>query len=107
MQEHDVAFNAGQSAGNNLYHFAVEANDLDLLKELSVFNLVDINSKNEDGLTPLHLAAMKTENDQILKYLISRGADVSITTDFEESAYDLAAENEMLKKNNVELNFLK
>ncbi|MCF4100369.1 ankyrin repeat domain-containing protein [Gillisia sp. M10.2A] len=106
LQEHDIRLNAAQMEGNNLYHIAAKANNLELLKELSGLD-VDINTKNDDGLTPLHLAAMKTENDEILKYLISEGADISINTDFGESVYQLASENEILAKNKVELNFLK
>jgi len=68
---------------------------------------IDVNAKNGQGYTALHIASMKAKNDDILKYLLSKGADHSIKTDFEESAYDLAIENELLKKNNTELNFLK
>jgi len=42
-----------------------------------------------------------------MKYLISKGADVKIKTSFEESVYDLADENELLQKQNTQLNFLK
>ena len=33
-----------------------------------------------------------------MKYLISKGADTKVKTDFEETVYDLAIENEMLQK---------
>jgi uncharacterized protein len=39
--------------------------------------------------------------------LISIGADKSITTDFEESVYDLASENELLTQRNIKIDFLK
>ena len=68
---------------------------------------IDINAKNNDGNTALHLAAMKAKDADILKFLIAQGADTKATTDFEESAYDLASENELLKKNNVGIDFLK
>ena len=106
LQQYEVQLNSRQSNGNNFYHIATEANDLELLQSLSSLE-ADINLKNDEGLTPLHIAAMKAENDHILKYLISRGADPSLKTDFEESVYQLASENELLKKNKVELNFLK
>ena len=77
-----------------------------MLKRLSEFD-VDVNAKNEEGLTALHLAAMKAENDDMMKYLISKGADTKIKTDFEETVYDLASENELLQKQNTSLNFLK
>ncbi|NAS11229.1 ankyrin repeat domain-containing protein [Flavobacteriaceae bacterium R33] len=94
-----------QENGNTLYHIAVAQNNLDALKYISSYGQ-DINARNKDGNTPLHLAAMNAHNDAILKFLIEDGADKSIKTDFEESAYDLAMENELLQKNNVTINFL-
>ncbi|WP_299365669.1 ankyrin repeat domain-containing protein [Winogradskyella sp.] len=96
-----------QGHGKTLYHLAVEKNNLDLLKRVyDEFKIDDINAKNNDGLTPLHVAAMKAKNQEILKFLISIGADKTAKTDFEESVYDLASENELLQKNNVNINFL-
>ena len=106
LQEKGVQMNATQAEGNTLFHLAAKENNFELLKRLSDFN-IDVNSKNDQGLTALHLAAMKAENDQMMKYLISKGADSEIKTDFEESVYDLASENELLKEQNTSLNFLK
>ena len=50
---------------------------------------------------------MVSKDDTILKYLISIGAKKEITTDFKESALDLAKENETLTKNKADLTFLK
>ncbi|MDO1499576.1 ankyrin repeat domain-containing protein [Winogradskyella maritima] len=49
------------------------------MKKLDSFNIA-INAKKNEGLTALHLAAMKAENDRMLKYLVSKGADTKITT---------------------------
>ena len=68
---------------------------------------IDINAKNNEGLTTLHKAAMKASDAEVLKYLISIGADKSITTDFEETVYDLASENELLSQKNIVIDFLK
>ncbi len=95
-----------QKNGNTLYHLAIDKNDLELLKMIPDYN-IDINAKNKEGITVLHKAAMTAKNNEILTYLLSIGADKTITTDFEESAFDLASENEVLKGNNVDLNFLK
>ena len=54
-----------------------------------------------DGLTPLHLAAMKAKDVKLLQLLISKGADKKILTDFNESAFDLAKENELLSKSDI------
>jgi hypothetical protein len=53
------------------------------------------------------MAAMIATDTQMLNYLISIGAKKEIVTDFEETAYDLALENELLKKNNISLDFLR
>ncbi|OIQ38004.1 MAG: hypothetical protein BM563_06950 [Bacteroidetes bacterium MedPE-SWsnd-G1] len=99
-------FTEQQSKGDNLWHLAVKRNDMHLLETVQSLD-VDINVKNADGLTPLHLAAMKATDTKALEYLIKYGADKSATTDFEESVYDLAQENELLQQTNTDLNFLK
>lgn len=106
LQEKGVKMNATQAKGNTLFHLAAKNNDLGLLKRLSEFD-IDINAKNDEGLTALHLAAMKAVDDEMMKYLISKDASTAIKTDFEESVYDLANENENLQKQNTSLNFLK
>ncbi|WP_036153816.1 ankyrin repeat domain-containing protein [Maribacter forsetii] len=101
-----LQFNTVQGEGNTLYHVAAKKNDLQLLKKIADFD-IDVNAKNDEGMTALHIAAMKAENDKLLKFLIAKGADANSTTDFEETVYDLASENEMLQKGNTSLNFLK
>lgn len=96
-----------QGKGKTLYHIAVEKNNLKLLKTISELENIDINAKNNDGITALHLAAMKANNRNILEFLITKGADKTVKTDFEESVYDLALENELLQKQNIDISFLK
>jgi len=55
----------------------------------------------------LHKIALTAHNDQLLKYLIEKGADKSITTEFGETAYDLAAANEYLINAKTDITFLK
>ncbi|NIJ54434.1 ankyrin repeat domain-containing protein [Dyadobacter arcticus] len=92
--------------GNTMYHVAVAKNDLSLVKKLEAYQ-IDVNAKNSEGITALHKAAMVSKDDNMLKYLISIGAKKDIETNFRETAYDLAGENETLSKNNVTVNFLK
>ena len=106
LQDNGINLAQAQKDGNTLYHFAVLKNDISLLKKIANLN-IDINAKNKDGLTALHKAAMIAKNDAILKYLLSIGAKKEIKTDFEESAYDLAKENETLVKNNISIEILK
>ena len=70
-------------------------------------NGFDINAKNSEGMTVLHLIANKARNNKKLKQLIALGADKTVTTEFGESAYELASENEILQKKNIDINFLK
>ena len=106
LQDKGLNLAAPQKDGNTLYHLAVIKNDLALLKKIADLN-IDINVKNKDGLTALHKAAMISKDDTILKYLLSIGAKKDIITEFDESAYTLAKENESFSKNNVSLDFLK
>ncbi len=106
LQDKGLNLAAAQKDGSTLYHFAIAKNDLALLKKLASLN-IDVNAKNKDGLTALHKAAMVAKDDSILKYLVSLGAKKDINTEFDESAYALAKENESLTKNNVSVEFLK
>ena len=94
-----------QSKGNSLIHQAIYFNSISLLKLLEAYN-IPIDYMNEDGMTALHLAAMKASDDSLLKYLIERGASVTIKTSMGESVMDLAKENEVLSKKKVSLAFL-
>src|SRR5690606_38411549 len=87
-----------QGKGNTLFHMAV-AQGMPALLERAAELGVDINKKNDDGLTPLHLAAMKSKDGSLMQALIAKGADKALLTDFDESALDLARENELLSKN--------
>jgi ankyrin repeat protein len=88
---------------NYTIHIATSVENEFLVKVL-LESGVDINAKNEDGITALQLAAMKCEHTEFLKFLINKGADKEIKTDFEESVYDLAKSNELLEG---DLEFLK
>ncbi len=106
LQDKGLNLAAAQKDGSTLYHLAVVKNDFTLVKKLAPLN-IDVNAKNKDGLTALHKAAMISKDDSILKYLLSIGAKKDINTEFDESAYALAKENESLTKSNVSIEFLK
>ncbi|RZK53401.1 MAG: ankyrin repeat domain-containing protein, partial [Pedobacter sp.] len=97
---------APQKDGSTLYHIAIARLDLGLLKKLNDLK-VNVNTKNKEGVTVLHRAALISKDDEILKYLMSIGADKNIKTDFDETAYDLAAENKFLADKKVAVAFLK
>lgn len=95
-----------QANGNTLFHLAVLQNNLDLVKWVNTYP-VNVNAKNSEGNTALHLAAMRAKNSDILKYLVSIGAKTDAVTEFDETAFDLASENEILKSSKSNLDFLK
>lgn len=106
LKANGLDLRAFQENGNTWYHLAVEKNSLKLLKLAAEFKQ-DINAKNKEGNTALHLAALKAKDDTILKFLIENGANKKLLTDFEESAYDLANENELLSQKKISIKFLK
>jgi ankyrin repeat protein len=106
LEQANFEFTKPQKNGNTLLHLALDKNNVDFLKQINQFE-VDVNTANAEGYTPLHLAAMKATNTTIIRYLLSIGADKKATTSFEETAYDLASENEILIHNKVALSFLK
>lgn len=106
LTQENIDFRARQAGDNTLLHYAVDQQSPALI-DLALSKGVEVNAKNSDGLTALHYAAMKAKDATLLQHLIEKGADTSITTDFDETVYDLAAENEILQKSGFDLNLLK
>ncbi len=94
------------SGGNTLAHVAIDKNNSYLLQKAIELG-VDLNHKNDDGVTPLHMAAMSATDEHMIQALLSAGADKKILTQYDESAYELASQNELLIKNEVNVGFLK
>ena len=91
--------------GNTLFHILVNENHLELFEKAENLG-VNIDQKNNEGLTPLHLAAMKSSDIATIKELVKLGANPKIKTEFEEDAKTLALENELLKVEKADLQFL-
>lgn len=106
LAEKNVDFTAPQKDKNTLLHIVASQNNLALLQKISDFK-IDVNAKNNVSETALHKAAMVAKNDAILKYLLSQGANKSEITELGETAYDLAKENEILQRENIDIEFLK
>lgn len=88
---------------NKTIHLAT-AVESEYLVNILLKSGININAKNKDGITALQLAAMKGDHTEFLKFLISKGAEKGVKTDFDETVYDLARSNELLEG---DLEFLK
>lgn len=106
LQAKGLDFTKTFKDGETVFHVAADKGDVNILKKIAGVK-ADINAQDKDGNTALHKAALVAKNDESLKYLVSLGADKSIKTEFGETAYDLAKENEILAKDNVSIEFLK
>ena len=94
------------SKGETIFHLAIEKNNTSLLEKFIQLGL-DINKADKNGLTPLHLAVMKAKNMEIIEFLVKHGGDIKAKTNFGETAYDLALENELLNKTKANIKILK
>lgn len=106
LQKAGLNLAEAQKDGNTLYHLAIAKNDVSLLEIIESLK-IDLNAKNGEGMTALQRAALTAKDDAILKFLVAKGAKKDIKTEFDETAYDLAKENELLTQQKVSVEFLK
>jgi len=106
LKNYGVDFAQKTEDGSTILHLAIAKNDIQLLQIIEKLP-VDINAQDELGMTALHKAAMMSKDDQLMKHLISMGANTRLQTELDETPFDLASENEYLKEHNINIDFLK
>ncbi|MDO4880479.1 MAG: ankyrin repeat domain-containing protein [Capnocytophaga sp.] len=106
LDKYNISLKSVDNNGNTALHKAVATQNLDLVKKVLQWG-IDINQLNKNKETALIKAAMSATNTDILEFLVAKGANKNSTTEFGETAYDLASENEALKQKGFSLEFLK
>lgn len=86
-----VSFWRGVSVGGDILHVAASNGSIDLIKCLCDSGLIDINARDNNGVTPIMTAIAKRKVDSV-SALLSYGADLSLTDNGGFGVGDILAE---------------
>ena len=87
-----IDINERNNYDGTVLHYAVRKNDKNII-ELLLKNNAKINSKDNEGWTPLHSAVRYSNDTSVIQTLIDHGADVYMKADKGYSALHLAYYN--------------
>lgn len=76
LLEHGASLNARTRYGATLLHIAVNASQWEMLEYLISTGRIDIDAKDDDGLTALHVATKQAVLSQCMEILLTNGASV-------------------------------
>lgn len=82
--------------GLNVLHWAADRGDLEIVMHLVKNINIDINTKDMDGQTALHYAS-SCGHEEVLKFLLESGADLSIKNCDGHTAKDVADSSNIQK----------
>ncbi|XP_071094932.1 serine/threonine-protein phosphatase 6 regulatory ankyrin repeat subunit C-like [Haliotis cracherodii] len=94
----------------SILHFACEGGNIEIVKYVLTQNIVAINSRDDEGTTPIMIAASNGDNG-VFDVLVEAGADLSLLNNNEDDILILACEGEnieiikyLLTQGNVDIN---
>lgn len=67
---------------------------------LALNNKANVNTKNDDGQTPLHLAAQE-ERTEAIQLLIEKGADIKAKDNYDQTPLHLATKKGLIETANL------
>lgn len=106
LKSRNFDFKTKDANGETLLHLAAMKDQPELMKTALEYSK-DLNAQNKDGNTPLMEAAAVAKSPAVMQSLLQAGADKNMKNTFEETAYTVASENEMLQKSKTDLSFLR
>ena len=93
MEEHGadlMSFKDQENSDNSLLHFAVKSDNLELLKFLKGVKEVDLDLRNANGETALHLCCGQSPNADLAKFLVLSGASTQVKNALGDTPITLA-----------------
>ncbi|XP_067685768.1 ankyrin-3-like [Haliotis asinina] len=69
---------AVDECGDNILHCACRGGSVEITNRILMQNIVDINSKGDEGMTPVLMAASEGERE-VFDFLVTQGADLLVT----------------------------
>lgn len=89
LMSHNADCNAKNSSEETPLHRVIIGGDFNSFQEIMKYEDIDVKSPRTDGFTPLHCAT-KRDNVEIIKQLLSRGADCNAKSELNDTPLHLA-----------------